>query len=55
MPRTAIGIDIGGTLTKLAIVSEEGEILHSEALRTAGGSGIRENILSNWCIGSGSL
>jgi len=35
MPRTAIGIDIGGTLTKLAIVSEEGEILHSEALRTA--------------------
>jgi glucokinase len=35
MPQQAIGIDIGGTLTKLAIVSEEGKILHSEALRTA--------------------
>jgi glucokinase len=35
MPREAIGIDIGGTLTKLAIISEEGEIVHSEALRTA--------------------
>ena len=34
MPRQALGIDIGGTLTKLAIVSEEGEIVHSEALRT---------------------
>jgi glucokinase len=35
MPRQAIGIDIGGTLTKIAIVSEDGSILHSEALRTA--------------------
>jgi glucokinase len=35
MPRQAIGIDIGGTLTKLAILSEAGEIGHSETLRTA--------------------
>jgi glucokinase len=35
MPRQAIGIDIGGTLTKLAIVSDEGRIVHSETLRTA--------------------
>jgi glucokinase len=35
MPRQAIGIDIGGTLTKLAMVTEDGEIIHSEALHTA--------------------
>lgn len=34
MPRQAIGIDIGGTLTKLAIVSEDGSIQHIETLRT---------------------
>jgi glucokinase len=35
MPREAIGIDIGGTLTKLAIVSEDGAIRHIETLPTA--------------------
>ncbi len=35
MPRQAIGIDIGGTFTKIAIVSEDGRIVHSESLRTA--------------------
>jgi glucokinase len=35
MPRQAIGIDIGGTFTKIAIVSDDGMIVHSEALRTA--------------------
>jgi glucokinase len=34
MPLEAIGIDIGGTHTKLAIVSEDGEILHLENLST---------------------
>jgi glucokinase len=35
MQLQAIGIDIGGTHTKLAIVSEDGEILHIENLPTA--------------------
>lgn len=35
MPHQAIGIDIGGTHTKLAIVSEDGEIGQIETLRTA--------------------
>jgi glucokinase len=35
MPIRAIGIDIGGTFTKLAIVSEDGEIQHMETLPTA--------------------
>ena len=35
MPRQAIGIDIGGTYTKLASVSEDGEIQHLETLPTA--------------------
>jgi glucokinase len=35
MPQKAIGIDIGGTYTKLAIVSEGGEIQHLETLPTA--------------------
>lgn len=35
MPIRAIGIDIGGTYTKLAIVSEDGEIQHMETLPTA--------------------
>jgi glucokinase len=35
MPLQAIGIDMGGTYTKLAIVSEEGEIRHIESLPTA--------------------
>jgi glucokinase len=35
MPRQAIGIDIGGTHTKLAVVSENGEIQHIENLSTA--------------------
>jgi len=34
MPRQAIGIDIGGTHTKVAIVSEDGEIQHIETLLT---------------------
>jgi glucokinase len=37
MPLQAIGIDIGGTYTKLAIISEDGEILHLETLPTAAG------------------
>jgi len=35
MPRQAIGIDIGGTHTKLALVTEDGEIRHLETLPTA--------------------
>ena len=35
MSPQAIGIDIGGTHTKLAVVSEEGKIEHIESLRTA--------------------
>ena len=35
MPRRAIGIDIGGTYTKLAIIGEDGEILHIEKIPTA--------------------
>jgi glucokinase len=35
MPRQALGIDIGGTFTKIAIVSEDGMIVHSESLPTA--------------------
>lgn len=35
MPSQAIGIDIGGTYTKLAVVSETGKIEHHETLRTA--------------------
>jgi len=35
MPRQAIGIDIGGTHTKLALVTEDGEIQHIETLPTA--------------------
>jgi glucokinase len=34
MPQQAIGIDIGGTHTKLAIVSEDGDIQHLETLST---------------------
>src|SRR5512133_664953 len=34
MPQQAIGIDIGGTHTKLAVVTEEGKIQHIETLRT---------------------
>jgi glucokinase len=34
MPLQAIGVDIGGTLTKLAVVSEDGEIRHIETLPT---------------------
>src|SRR6266498_2081141 len=34
MPQQAIGIDIGGTHTKLAIVSQDGDIQHIETLRT---------------------
>lgn len=34
MHQQAIGIDIGGTLTKLAVVSENGEIQHIETLQT---------------------
>ena len=39
MPLQAIGIDIGGTHTKLAIVSEDGEVLHIEKLPTAARTG----------------
>lgn len=42
MPRQAIGIDIGGTLTKIAIVSEHGEIRHIEKLRTAAQTDTKE-------------
>lgn len=35
MPHQAIGVDIGGTHTKLALVSEDGEIGHIETLPTA--------------------
>jgi glucokinase len=35
MPRQAIGIDIGGTFTKIAIVTENGMIVHSASLPTA--------------------
>ncbi len=35
MPRQAVEIDIGGTFTKIAIVTEDGMILHSESLHTA--------------------
>src|ERR1041385_872964 len=35
MCREAIGIDIGGTHTKLAIVAEDGEVLHIEKIPTA--------------------
>lgn len=35
MSRLAIGIDIGGTHTKLAVVTDAGEIVHAESLRTA--------------------
>ena len=35
MPRQAIGIDIGGTHTKLAVLSEEGKINQIETPRTA--------------------
>jgi glucokinase len=34
MSQQAIGIDIGGTLTKLAIISQDGDIQHMETLRT---------------------
>jgi glucokinase len=35
MPRQAIGVDIGGTQTKLAIVSQDSEIQHLETIPTA--------------------
>lgn len=35
MPRQAIGVDIGGTHTKLALVTEDGEIQHMKTLPTA--------------------
>jgi len=35
MPIQAIGVDIGGTNTKLAVVSDEGEIRHIETFPTA--------------------
>jgi glucokinase len=35
MPRQAIGVDIGGTYTKLAIVTEDGVIEHLETFPTA--------------------
>lgn len=42
MPLQAIGIDIGGTHTKLAIVSENGETLHLEKFPTASRSDTTE-------------
>lgn len=42
MPRNAIGIDIGGTHTKLAIVSEAGEVAFLENLSTAAQTGVEE-------------
>lgn len=44
MLRQAIGIDIGGTNTKLAIVSENGEIEHLENLPTAARSESRDYV-----------
>ena len=42
MPRQAIGIDIGGTLTKIAIVLDNGEIRQIEKLRTAAHTDTKE-------------
>ena len=35
MPLQAVGIDIGGTRTKIAIVSEDGKLQHSDSIPTA--------------------